>query len=205
MSVDAGSSDLADQVAALVRAHRAGDGAALTQLYRLLAPWLRRIALGCRVPRHSVDDVVQATTESVLARLWTLRDPDRALAWVSVIARREALRIGREDRRADLVDDLWRIESRGPVADAERLALAGLSRDALRRAVANLPDRCAGLLTMLFLDEVGDYATIASTLDMPVGSIGPTRRRGLRKMRALLAADPEWEAAEWPARSAGAA
>ena len=26
---------------------------------------------------------------------------------------------------------------------------------------------------------------------MPVGSIGPTRQRGLRKMRAALAADPE--------------
>jgi hypothetical protein len=30
-------------------------------------------------------------------------------------------------------------------------------------------------------------------LGMPVGSIGPTRGRCLAKLRAQLAADPQWE------------
>ena len=38
-----------------------------------------------------------------------------------------------------------------------------------------------------------DYATIADSMGMPVGSIGPTRGRCLAKLRQELAADPQWE------------
>jgi hypothetical protein len=33
---------------------------------------------------------------------------------------------------------------------------------------------------------------IADTLGIPIGSIGPTRRRSLERMRELLCADDEW-------------
>ena len=41
-----------------------------------------------------------------------------------------------------------------------------------------------------------DYATISAVLDMPVGSIGPTRKRGLEKMRTLLEAADHWRLVE---------
>ena len=41
-----------------------------------------------------------------------------------------------------------------------------------------------------------DYALIAESLGMPVGSIGPTRGRCLAKLRQELAADPQWEGRE---------
>jgi hypothetical protein len=47
----------------------------------------------------------------------------------------------------------------------------------------------------LFLQDRIDYATIASELGMPVGSIGPNRQRTLRKMRALLAGGEAAQAA----------
>ena len=37
-----------------------------------------------------------------------------------------------------------------------------------------------------------DYAVIAASLGMPVGSIGPTRGRCLQKLRVTLGADTEW-------------
>ena len=40
-----------------------------------------------------------------------------------------------------------------------------------------------------------DYAQIARSLGMPIGSIGPTRGRCLAKLRLALAADPQWGAA----------
>ena len=45
---------------------------------------------------------------------------------------------------------------------------------------------------MMFVEAV-DYATIAGELDMPVGSIGPTRQRGLRRVKAILVADQDWD------------
>ena len=38
-----------------------------------------------------------------------------------------------------------------------------------------------------------DYATVAQSLGMPVGSIGPTRGRCLAKLRQALETDPRWE------------
>ncbi|MDT4934546.1 MAG: hypothetical protein QOK11_2438, partial [Pseudonocardiales bacterium] len=38
-----------------------------------------------------------------------------------------------------------------------------------------------------------DYAAVAKSLGMPVGSIGPTRGRCLAKLRLQLDSDPGWE------------
>jgi hypothetical protein len=37
-----------------------------------------------------------------------------------------------------------------------------------------------------------DYASLSKELGMAVGSLGPTRRRCLDKLRVSLAADPAW-------------
>jgi len=37
-----------------------------------------------------------------------------------------------------------------------------------------------------------DYAAISEQTGMPVGSIGPTRGRSLRRMRERLEADQDW-------------
>ena len=58
------------------------------------------------------------------------------------------------------------------------------------------PTGARDLLRLAFLAEVKDYATLSELLDMPVGSIGPTRRRGLEKMRNLLEADDDWRLVE---------
>ena len=59
----------------------------------------------------------------------------------------------------------------------------------LRLSLDQLDARCHGLLSMLFADDEDrpPYEQIALRLDMPVGSIGPTRARCLSKLRTLLA------------------
>ncbi|HEX3488262.1 MAG TPA: hypothetical protein VHU92_02935, partial [Streptosporangiaceae bacterium] len=54
---------------------------------------------------------------------------------------------------------------------------------ALRAAFAELPGGCHQLLSMLVSDPPCSYAAISSTLDMPVGSIGPMRARCLERLR----------------------
>ncbi len=182
--VQTGENTLAQQVAAVVRRHQRGDPDAMGELYRLVRPWLIRVALACRLSPHSAEDVAQTTMEAALAHLPKLRDPNAGLAWLTVIARREAIRVRREEGRvAPLGDhDVPGLD----IIDPERAMLAGLAREYLQRALAQLPEKQHQLLTFLFLEDMRDYASIASELNMPVGSIGPTRQRGLRKVRTLL-------------------
>ena len=170
--------------------HRAGDAEAMSALMGCVTPWLYRIAFSCGLSRYSADDVVQSTMESILGHLPKLRDAECGLAWMSVIARREAIRVSRDERRTDPVGDPEILRPEIDTEDPERIALSHLSYAVLLRAVAKLPERQRGLLHVLFLGDPLDYATIASRLDIPVGSIGPTRRRGLQKVRELLVRGP---------------
>ena len=59
--------------------------------------------------------------------------------------------------------------------------------------LAELPERCRALLRVIAFADRPDYAAVAKSLGMPVGSIGPTRGRCLAKLRLQLANDPTWE------------
>ena len=62
--------------------------------------------------------------------------------------------------------------------------LAGERRVALRRAMVGLPERGRALIET-FLDQPSlSHREVAVKLDMPIGSIGPTRQRCLTKLRS---------------------
>jgi DNA-directed RNA polymerase specialized sigma24 family protein len=72
-----------------------------------------------------------------------------------------------------------------------------LTADRNRRlwtAFERLPDRCRTLLRLLIVVQP-PYAEVAVALDMPIGSIGPTRARCLDRLRRLLGDDPRGEQA----------
>jgi DNA-directed RNA polymerase specialized sigma24 family protein len=58
----------------------------------------------------------------------------------------------------------------------------------LWQAILQLPGRCAQLLRTLSVDPAPSYAAVAAAMDMPVGSVGPTRTRCLNTLRTLLSA-----------------
>ena len=78
----------------------------------------------------------------------------------------------------------------------EHELLAAERQAALREALLTLPPSCQQLITLLIQDPPVPYARISATLGIPVGGIGPTRRRCLDKLRrhpaiaALISADP---------------
>jgi RNA polymerase sigma factor (sigma-70 family) len=189
MMVHSGRHNLAEDVSAAIRRHQAGDPSAMEDLFRAVRPWLHGIARACRLSIHSADDVVQNTMTVALTHLPRLRDPDAGLAWLSVIARREAIKISREERRTDPIGDQnsWTVGG----GDPEEIALARMACNELYRALAQLPERERKLLVFLFFDGGRDYAGIARELNMPIGSIGPTRQRGLKKVRTIVNRDRE--------------
>ena len=76
---------------------------------------------------------------------------------------------------------------RGAARRREAIRALGAHRLAAARASRRSSDACRELLVALYFDErQPSYAEIAERLGMPVGSIGPTRARCLRRMRQAL-------------------
>jgi DNA-directed RNA polymerase specialized sigma24 family protein len=57
----------------------------------------------------------------------------------------------------------------------------------LWREFARLSHRCRHLLRVLMASPPPSYVEVSAALDMPIGSIGPTRARCLSQLRARLA------------------
>ena len=86
--------------AELVRAHVAGDRAALASIYDRYAPSLFDTATALLGDRDEAADVVQDTFLAAHQHLARLRDPSRLRAWLFAVARHEVERRGRKRRRA---------------------------------------------------------------------------------------------------------
>jgi DNA-directed RNA polymerase specialized sigma24 family protein len=68
--------------------------------------------------------------------------------------------------------------------DASVTACTADRSTALRDALQALPERQRTLMQMLLTDREPSYAEISAALDMPVGSIGPTRARCIARLRS---------------------
>ena len=64
-----------------------------------------------------------------------------------------------------------------------------VSRVTFLQAVKRLDERCQRLLRVVAFQQRPDYASLALLLDMPMGSIGPTRSRCLGKLRTMITSD----------------
>jgi RNA polymerase sigma factor (sigma-70 family) len=183
---------LADRAAELLRAWCAGDPSACDELVVLLTPTLWHTARAYRVEAGVAEDVVQNAWLALSRRRDHLRDPQAVLAWLLVTVRRDAARAAAAGRRA--VEDpepvlLQAPDPRpGPAAQVE----ADDRASRLWRAVGTLSERCQRLLRVIAFSDRPDYAALSADLGMPVGSIGPTRGRCLKKLRERLGEESTW-------------
>ncbi|WP_258573057.1 RNA polymerase sigma factor [Actinomadura parmotrematis] len=168
----------------LVRRARAGDGGAWTELVERYSALLWSIARGHGLRDADCGDVVQITWLRLVERLDALDAPAAVGGWLATTARRESLRQARlGDREAPgPAPDAAGASSAAPVeqvvAGRERLCRVGA-------ALQDLPRRCQHLLRLVALAP--GQAELAAALDMPVGSLGPTRVRCLAHLRRRLA------------------
>ncbi len=167
-------------------AWRAGDEGAMHELVGTLTPVLWHVVRAYGLDRNSADDVVQTTWLTLVRSGASIRDERAVLRWLTVAARREAWRVAQAARRTRASDDEV-LEAVLPAADsAEVEAVLDDEQRRLWRFVHELSDRCQRLLRVVAFSERPDYAGIADALQMPVGSIGPTRARCLTKLRTLI-------------------
>jgi RNA polymerase sigma factor (sigma-70 family) len=171
-------------VVALVTRAAGSDQGAWDEILERYAPLVWSICTGFRLSNHDVEDVAQNVWLLLVGQLGTLREPAALPGWLATTTRRECLRVvtaGRKSERLGTELD----EAAQFVADTvvDEVILVAERNAALRAAFAELPLRCQQLLSMLLRDPPRPYGTISTTLDIPIGSIGPQRARCLGRMR----------------------
>jgi RNA polymerase sigma factor (sigma-70 family) len=128
-------------------------------------------------------DVSQTVWLSLLEHLDTILQPERVGAWLATTTR-ECLRVQQRAQRFTLVDDETRFDDVDQgLGSVDTGMLSKERNEALWDAFAVLPEPSRKLLTLLMVDPPMSYQDISSTLDMPIGSIGPTRARVLAVLR----------------------
>jgi len=175
-------------LAELVRAASAGDQRAWEGLIARFSGLVWSVARAHGLSRADAADVSQTAWLRLVEHLHRLRDPERVGTWLASTARHEALRTLRRARRQLPVGDDAELDRSGPPVDSpEARTLAAERSDILWRAFAALPPRCQTLLRVLMTDPPPSYQQVAVAMDMPIGSIGPTRARCLERLRQLAA------------------
>ena len=136
--------------------------------------------------REDAADVSQLTFTILIQSLDSLTEESNVKAWLATVARRHTWRMmerGRRegtDKEEDLADTPWLHGNEKPSERWETI-------DWLDGGLSKMSEPCQKLLKALYLDEdEPSYAEISERLNMPVGSIGPTRARCLQRLRTVL-------------------
>lgn len=134
------------------------------------------------LPTEASEEAYQSTWLRAIERLDDLREPSAFPGWLASIARREALSVIRARSKVVLTEDLPEQAGNEPPV-GERLHRDEL-RATVRAGLARLSTACQDLLRLLTADPPVPYGEIEELLGMAHGSIGPTRRRCLEKLRS---------------------
>jgi RNA polymerase sigma factor (sigma-70 family) len=182
----------------LVMRARDGDQLAWDAIVERYAPLVWSICRRYRLAGADAGDAAQAVWLHLVDQIGQIRDPAALPGWLATTTGRECGRIVRAARRTwppgQVLDPEDIPDEQVALADDELLRAE--RHAALCEALADLPPPCQQLIALLIEDPPLPYAQISARLGIPVGSIGPTRRRCLDKLRrhpaitALINAEP---------------
>ena len=186
------------EVSRLVRSSASGSEAAWNELVRRYSPLVLAVTRSYQLTAADAQDVSQTVWLRLVEHVASLREPEALPGWLVTTTARECYRQIRQGRRVLPMDPAadGSLRRHGTAADPD----AGLERaelhQALRDGLGELPARDQQLLRLRAADPPRPYHEISQLMGMPIGSIGPTLRRSLdrlrqtRAMRAYLAAEP---------------
>jgi RNA polymerase sigma factor (sigma-70 family) len=169
----------------LVTRAATGDKRAWDALVERYIPLTWSICRSYRLCDADAEDVGQNVWLQLVDQLDKIREPAALPGWLVTVTRRECLRVlgaTRGPRAARCVTGAEIIADEQSET-AEQLLLAAERHAALREALVALPPSGQRLIGLLLEDPPVPYAEISAQLGIPIGSIGPTRRRCLEKLR----------------------
>ena len=178
--------ELEDQ--ALIARSLAGDPMAWAALIDRYERLIYSIPLRYGLSENQAADVFQSVCLILLEKLDQLNDHQRLAAWLGTTTRRECWRVSRHPDAPTAADPEPALATQVSVLPAPATVIEEWETyTALRRAFARLGHRCRALLERLYLwHPTPSYTDLAEELDMPVGSIGPTRARCLKRLHRLM-------------------
>lgn len=165
----------------LVAAALAGDRDAWGQIVHRYERVAWKVVSGFDLSPEDRADVFASTFFRLFERLATIREPEKLPGWIATTARNEALTLLRTRAREVPVDSVGDTPVAGSGPDGRLLDLE--LRAALRVAFEELPGECRELLTLFTVDPPLTYDEIAEITGRPRGSLGPSRRRCLERLR----------------------
>ena len=172
--------------AVLVARIRSGDCDAFAELYRLHAG---AVHAAVRDNVHTADaaaDVVQETFSRALARLHTLRQPDRFRPWLLSIARHAAVDARRHRTRVGALGDDAAAAVLSTRPDPEEVAEVRDLAALLETGMAALPPRDATALSLVTHLGFGP-AEVAAALGVTPGAAKVIVHRARRRLRDVIA------------------
>jgi len=162
---------------------RGGDEDAWRDLVTRYGPLILSVPRRYGLRGAAQDDVFGEVCAALVRALPAIRDGKALPQWLIRTATRATWEAARKARLTP-PRDLPALTGAAPpeefVAQVER-------EERVRGALKGVPERCRHLLELLYFTvPEPSYDEIADRLRMPRGSLGPTRRRCLDRMRELL-------------------
>lgn len=177
----------------LVLAASAGDETAWAEVVQRFGPFIEAVARKYHLAPADVEDVKQAVWVKLVTSIHRLRLPQALPGWIATTTTRMCIDVIKSSRICVAVDLTgWeRLHEQASCLQSgdggQQSADADIERKEIRRMVrrglAELTASERQLLLLLVADPRLTYVQIASRMQMPVGSIGPTRSRCLRKLQ----------------------
>jgi RNA polymerase sigma factor (sigma-70 family) len=175
-----------ESTSTLVRAAQSGATWAHEKLVQRFDKLVWATVRSFRLRDADAHDAVQNTWLRMFEHIDAVREPDRLAGWLATTARRECIKIikaaGREV--AGLEQHGYDRPDSEPTPD--RLAVDRELSRLLWEYVGELPCRGRAMVTTLTGHDAPSYAEFARAVGIPLGSVGPTRIRYLRKLRRRL-------------------
>jgi RNA polymerase sigma factor (sigma-70 family) len=178
------STQLSDQE--LIAACCRGEPLAWDTLVQRYQRLVYAIPLRAGLTADDAADVFQTVFVSLLEHLDSLNRPQGLAKWLISTAQRESWRVCRsrtrestEDRDLDLSPD----EAANPEIEVGN----AVDQELAMAALEQVGTPCRELLHLLYFDaSEPPYEEIGRRLQVPIGSVGPTRARCLQKLRKIL-------------------
>ena len=174
-----------EEIAVLVHRHFDGDATALAKLIEIFQSLVKAAARRVLHCSSDVDDAVQDTWLNFVRFGDRIADPERVGAWLWTVALNSARRIQRRDGRCIVADNVVDLADAmaDEVPDPDQAMQRCERASAVLRAAADMRETDQRVLSLM-MDERGyDYRQISSISGRPIGSLGPTRERIIRKLR----------------------
>jgi RNA polymerase sigma factor (sigma-70 family) len=174
------------EISTLVRDAASGNQESWNRLVDTYAGLVWSVIRGHRFFGAEAADISQTVWLRCVENVHKIREPERFAAWIATTARHECYRLMRRAGRSIVMAEVPEVLIDDASEEIVSAAIANEDRAEVARALDRVPPRCQTLLRMLAAEPPLTYDDISEVLDMPKGSIGPTRSRCLAHLKTQL-------------------